>query len=91
MADGTEVFDIIHSTRSMRRLKPDPVTEELIRRILISEPNRANQGRVLNVMRLYWRANMDKGNSGNPRDDALNRWVQRGLYGKPGDSPSTGN
>jgi nitroreductase len=34
MADGTDVFDIIHTTRSMRRLKPDPVPDALIRRIL---------------------------------------------------------
>ena len=34
MADGTDIFDIIHTTRSMRRLKPDPVPDALIRRIL---------------------------------------------------------
>jgi nitroreductase len=34
MTDGTDVFDIIHTTRSMRRLKPDPVPDALIRRIL---------------------------------------------------------
>lgn len=34
MADGTDVFDIIHTTRAMRRLKPDPVPDALIRRIL---------------------------------------------------------
>ena len=32
MADGTDLFDIIHTTRSMRRLKPDPVPGELVRR-----------------------------------------------------------
>src|SRR5437588_828089 len=32
--DGARLFEIIHSTRSMRRLKPDPVPEALIRRIL---------------------------------------------------------
>src|SRR5207244_4630852 len=32
--DGPGLFEIIHSTRSMRRLKPDPVPEALIRRIL---------------------------------------------------------
>ena len=30
MPEGTEVFEIIHSTRAMRRLKPDPVPDELI-------------------------------------------------------------
>jgi nitroreductase len=34
MADHTDVFDIIHTTRAMRRLKPDPVPDELIRKIL---------------------------------------------------------
>ena len=34
MADGTDVFDIIHTTRSMRRLKPDPVPDELVVKIL---------------------------------------------------------
>src|SRR5207302_1374955 len=34
MADDTDLFHIIHTTRSMRRLKPDPVPDALIRRIL---------------------------------------------------------
>ena len=34
MADTTDIFDIIHTTRAMRRLKPDPVPDELIRKIL---------------------------------------------------------
>ena len=34
MAEGTDLFEIIHTTRAMRRLKPDPVPDELIRRIL---------------------------------------------------------
>jgi len=34
MADSTDIFDIIHTTRAMRRLKPDPVPDELIRKIL---------------------------------------------------------
>jgi hypothetical protein len=28
--DGTDLFEIIRTTRSMRRLKPDPVPNELI-------------------------------------------------------------
>src|SRR5712692_9113289 len=32
--DGPALFEIIHTTRSMRRLKPDPVPSALIRRIL---------------------------------------------------------
>jgi nitroreductase len=31
---GTDLFEIIQTTRSMRRLKPDPVPNELIRKIL---------------------------------------------------------
>ena len=34
MAEGTDVFDIIASTRAMRRLKPDPVPDALIAQIL---------------------------------------------------------
>ncbi len=34
MAESTDIFDIIHTTRAMRRLKPDPVPDELIRKIL---------------------------------------------------------
>jgi nitroreductase len=34
MAEGTDLFEIIHTTRAMRRLKPDPVPDELIRQIL---------------------------------------------------------
>ncbi len=29
-----DLFDIMQTTRSMRRLKPDPVPDELIRKIL---------------------------------------------------------
>src|ERR1700739_3870788 len=31
---GTDLFEVIRTTRSMRRLKPDPVSNELIRKIL---------------------------------------------------------
>jgi nitroreductase len=34
MAESTDLFDIIQSTRAMRRLKPDPVPDDLIRKIL---------------------------------------------------------
>ncbi|MBI1179302.1 MAG: nitroreductase [Alphaproteobacteria bacterium] len=34
MEDDARLFDIIHTTRAMRRLKPDPVPDELIRKIL---------------------------------------------------------
>ena len=39
------VFDIIHTTRTMRRLKPDPVPDELVVKILeagIKAPNGGN-------------------------------------------------
>jgi Nitroreductase family len=45
MADGTELFEIIHTTRAMRRLKPDPVPDAVINRILEAgqcAPNGAN-------------------------------------------------
>lgn len=34
MANGSDLFEIIHTTRAMRRLKPDPVPDELILKIL---------------------------------------------------------
>ena len=43
-----ELFEIIQSTRAMRRLKPDPVPDELIKRILeagICAPNGGNTQR----------------------------------------------
>ena len=48
MPDGTELFDIVHTMRAMRRLKPDPVPDELIRKILEAgtcAPNAANTQR----------------------------------------------
>lgn len=39
-----EVFDILHSTRAMRRLKPDPVPDELIVKILEAATCAANSG-----------------------------------------------
>ena len=44
MTDGTDLFDIIRTTRAMRRLKPDPVPDELIRRILEAGACAANGG-----------------------------------------------
>ena len=45
MADTKDVFEIIHTMRAMRRLKPDPVPDALINRILEAgqcAPNGAN-------------------------------------------------
>lgn len=44
MADSTELFDIMRTTRAMRRLKPAPVPDELIRRILEAGSYAANGG-----------------------------------------------
>jgi len=43
-ATSTDVFDIIHTTRSMRRLKADPVPDALIRKILEAGICAANGG-----------------------------------------------
>jgi nitroreductase len=48
MPDGTDLFEIIHTTRAMRRLKPDPVPDALIRRLLeaaVCAPNGGNAQR----------------------------------------------
>jgi nitroreductase len=44
MAEGTDLFEIIGTTRAMRRLKPDPVPEELIQKILRAGVCAANGG-----------------------------------------------
>jgi nitroreductase len=44
MPEGTDVFEIIHTTRAMRRLKPDPVPDELIRNILLAGQAAASGG-----------------------------------------------
>ncbi|HET6238263.1 MAG TPA: nitroreductase family protein [Acetobacteraceae bacterium] len=44
MSDSTDVFEIMHTTRAMRRLKPDPVPDELIRKILEAGVCAANGG-----------------------------------------------
>ena len=41
---GTDIFEIIHSTRAMRRLKPDPVPDDLIRQILLAGQAAASGG-----------------------------------------------
>ncbi len=43
-ADDTDVFEIMRTTRAMRRLRPDPVPDELIRRILEAGSAAANGG-----------------------------------------------
>ena len=44
MSEGTELFHIMRTTRAMRRLKPDPVPDELIQRILQAGQWAANGG-----------------------------------------------
>src|SRR5689334_14754810 len=41
---GTDLFEIIHTTRAMRRLKPDPVPDDLIRKILLAGQAAASGG-----------------------------------------------
>ncbi len=41
---GTDIFEILHTTRAMRRLKPDPVPDDLIRKILLAGQAAANGG-----------------------------------------------
>jgi nitroreductase len=48
MAEPNELFEIIHNTRAMRRLKPDPVPDALIAKILragVCAPNGGNTQR----------------------------------------------
>ena len=48
MPEATDLFEILQTTRAMRRLKPDPVPDELIRKILqagVCAPNGGNTQR----------------------------------------------
>src|SRR5881394_289769 len=44
MPEGTDVFDIMYTTRAIRRLKPDPVPDDLIRQILLAGQAAASGG-----------------------------------------------
>jgi nitroreductase len=44
MPEGSDVFEIMQTTRAMRRLKPDPVPDALIRQILQAGISAANGG-----------------------------------------------
>ena len=44
MPEGNDLFEIMQTTRAMRRLKPDPVPDELIRKILEAGICAANGG-----------------------------------------------
>ena len=44
MPDSNDVFEIMQSTRAMRRLKPDPVPDELVAKILQAGVSAANGG-----------------------------------------------
>src|ERR671930_2109195 len=44
MAEKADLLEIMHSMRAMRRLKPDPVPDELIRKILEAGISAANGG-----------------------------------------------
>ena len=44
--DATGLFNIIHSTRSMRRLKTDPVPDDLLRQVLSAGTAAANGGNM---------------------------------------------
>jgi len=41
---SNDLFDVMHTTRAMRRLKPDPVPDELIVKILDAGIRAANGG-----------------------------------------------
>jgi nitroreductase len=44
MPDATDIFEIMQTTRAMRRLRPDPVPDEMIRKILEAGACAANGG-----------------------------------------------
>ncbi len=48
MTNETDLFEVMRTTRSMRRLKPDPVPQELIARVLEAGTMAANGGNMQN-------------------------------------------
>jgi nitroreductase len=50
MADANDLFEVISTTRAMRRLKPDPVPDDLIRKVLEAGVSAASGGN-----RQHWR------------------------------------
>ena len=90
MPEGTELFHIMGTTRAMRRLKPDPVPDELIHQILQAGQWAANGG-----ANQRWRFLVVKDRS---IKEQVQRWYQkafdevvgpryRGSEPPPGSSP----
>ena|SRR5436190_17431216 len=75
-AETTDIFEIMHTMRAMRRLKPDPVPDELIRKILLAGQAAANGG---NTQR--WRFLVLKNHPG--------KKVVQGYYKKQLSGPAT--
>jgi nitroreductase len=71
MADRSDLFEIIHTTRSMRRLKPDPVPDALIGRILEAGQCAANGGNAQ-----HWRFLVVKDRA---IKQAVQVWYQRAF------------
>jgi nitroreductase len=69
---NTDLFEIIRTTRSMRRLKTDPVPPELIRQVLEAGTAAANGGNMQTWRFLVIR---DQGIK-----DAVAHWYRRGWY-----------
>jgi nitroreductase len=65
----TDVFDIMHTTRAMRRLKPDPVPDELVVKILRAGASAANGGNTQK-----WRFLVLKDPA---RKQAVQRWYKK--------------
>jgi nitroreductase len=68
---STDVFSIMHTTRAMRRLKPDPVPDALIRRILEAGICAANGGNTQK-----WRFMVVKDAA---KKQAVQRWYKRAF------------
>jgi nitroreductase len=71
MADEQDIFHILHTTRAMRRLKPDPVPDELILKILEAGTCAANGG---NTQRWRFLVVKDKA-----KKEAVQRWYKKAF------------
>jgi nitroreductase len=80
-----DLFEIIRTTRSMRRLKPDPVPNELIRKILeagVCAPSGGNmqRWRFVVIRDAKIKETVDADRWGQPYRDLQRRQTRRVLF-----------
>jgi nitroreductase len=93
MTDGHAVLEVMRTTRAMRRLKPDPVPDELVREIIeaaVCAPNAGNHqrwcflvvkdGEIKRRVQVYYRQALEQVISAQYREGPLPPGVTRSAY-----------